>query len=100
LSRSSEAARSCSFATSRSSARTLDVYAESYADLWGERSIRWIANLTRADGDAFLALAGAAAIAIRARTYPLEDAGRALDDLRAGRLEGAAVLVAHTGPRP
>jgi propanol-preferring alcohol dehydrogenase len=77
-----------------------DIPSFPYADLWGERSIRSIANLTRADGEAFLALAGAAPIAIRARTYPLEDANRALDDLRAGRIEGAAVLVPDTGPGP
>ena len=75
-----------------------DIPSFPYADLWGERNLRSIANLTRADGDAFLALAGAAPIAIRARTYPLEDANRALDDLRAGRIEGAAVLVPD--PRP
>ena len=75
-----------------------DIPSFPYADLWGERSIRSIANLTRADGDAFLALAGAAPIAIRARTYPLGNANRALDDLRAGRIEGAAVLVPD--PRP
>jgi propanol-preferring alcohol dehydrogenase len=75
-----------------------DIPSFPYADLWGERSIRSIANLTRADGEAFLALAGAAPIAIGARTYPLEDANRALDDLRAGRIEGAAVLVPDAGP--
>jgi alcohol dehydrogenase, propanol-preferring len=70
-----------------------DIPSFPYADLWEERSIRSIANLTRADGEAFLALARDAPIAIRARAYPLEEANRALDDLRAGRIEGAAVLV-------
>jgi alcohol dehydrogenase, propanol-preferring len=77
-----------------------DIPSFPYADLWGERSIRSIANLTRADGEAFLALAGAAPIAIRARSYPLEDANRALDDLRAGRIEGAAVIVPISGTQP
>ncbi len=76
-----------------------DIPSFPYVELWGERSIRSIANLTRADGEAFLALAGAAPIAIRARSYPLEDANRALDDLRAGRIEGAAVIVPDAGPR-
>lgn len=70
-----------------------DIPAFPYADLWGERVIRSVANLTRADGDAFLPLAREAGIRVETRTYPLADANRALDDLRAGRISGAAVLV-------
>lgn len=64
-----------------------------YADLWGEREIVSVANLTRADGQAFFPRARAAGVRTRVRPYPLEQANRALDDLRAGRLEGAAVLL-------
>ncbi len=63
-----------------------------YELLWGERVLRSVANLTRADGLAFLELAPRVPVRTRTTVYPLEHAGRALDDLRAGRLEGAAVL--------
>ncbi|MGE0311702.1 MAG: zinc-dependent alcohol dehydrogenase family protein [Lautropia sp.] len=63
-----------------------------YARLWGERRIVSVANLTRADGDAFMRVADAVALQVRTRRYPLADADRALDDLRAGRISGAAVL--------
>jgi propanol-preferring alcohol dehydrogenase len=68
-----------------------------YADLWGERSIRSIANLTRRDAEEFLALAPRVPVKTTTRPYPLARANEALDDLRAGRLEGAAVLVPRTG---
>ena len=64
-----------------------------YALLWQERSIRSVANLTRRDGAEFMALAGRIPFEVSARPYPLRDAGRALEDLRAGRMIGAAVLV-------
>ncbi len=64
-----------------------------YADLWGEREIRSVANLTRADGEAFFPLAQQAGVKTETIPYPLERANEALDDLRAGRLQGAAVLV-------
>jgi propanol-preferring alcohol dehydrogenase len=64
-----------------------------YADLWGERVIRSVANLTRADGEEFLRLAPRAGITVSPRIYPLIKANQALDDLRAGRFTGAAVLV-------
>ena len=63
-----------------------------YRLLWGERCVRSVANLTRRDAREFLALAGSAPLAIHARTYPLASANAALADLRAGRIEGAAVL--------
>lgn len=63
-----------------------------YADLWEERSIRSVANLTRADGEEFFPLAAEAGVQTEVTLYPLEQANAALDDLRAGRLQGAAVL--------
>ena len=63
-----------------------------YEILWGERSIRSVANLTRRDGKQFLELAPKVPVRTEVTTYDLADAGRALDDLRAGRLTGAAVL--------
>jgi propanol-preferring alcohol dehydrogenase len=63
-----------------------------YADLWGERCIKSVANLTRADGTSFLSSKHLAAIKTHTRTYPLEDVNLALADLREGRLQGAAVL--------
>ncbi len=63
-----------------------------YDILWGERVVRSVANLTREDGDLFLPLAAAVPVRTEVHEYPLEAAGAALDDLRAGRFEGAAVL--------
>jgi propanol-preferring alcohol dehydrogenase len=70
-----------------------DIPAFPYALLWGERVLRSVANLTRADGHALLALAPRVPLRPQVTTYPLERAQAALDDLRAGRLEGAAVVV-------
>jgi propanol-preferring alcohol dehydrogenase len=70
-----------------------DIPSFPYADLWGERAILSVANLTRDDGRAFMALAEKAGVRTVTNPYPLEDAERAMDDLRAGRVEGAAVLV-------
>jgi propanol-preferring alcohol dehydrogenase len=70
-----------------------DIPSFPYADLWMERSIRSVANLTRRDGHEFLALAADAGLRTHVTSYPLERAQEALDDLRAGRLEGAAVVV-------
>ncbi len=64
-----------------------------YADLWEEREIRSVANLTRADGEAFFPLAHSAGVKTETVPYPLEKANAALDDLRTGRLQGAAVLL-------
>ena len=55
--------------------------------------MRSVANLTRRDGDEFLALAPRVPIATTVHPYALADANRAIDDLRAGRFDGAAVLV-------
>jgi alcohol dehydrogenase, propanol-preferring len=70
-----------------------DIPAFPYETLWGERAIRSVANLTRADGDELLPLAAAAGVRTRVSTYPLERANEALADLRAGSFTGAAVLV-------
>ncbi|RZO48819.1 MAG: alcohol dehydrogenase, partial [Sandaracinaceae bacterium] len=69
-----------------------DVPSFPYRLLWGERVLRSVANLTRQDGERLLALAPTIPIRTRTHTYALEDAARALDDLREGRFEGAAVL--------
>jgi len=63
-----------------------------YADLWGERSIRSVANLTRRDATAFLSIAARAGVQTEVQTYPLAEANTALDALRAGEVSGAAVL--------
>jgi propanol-preferring alcohol dehydrogenase len=63
-----------------------------YADLWQERSIRSVANLTRHDGEEFLRVADEVPVRSTVTRYALEDANQALDDLRHGRFEGAAVL--------
>lgn len=64
----------------------------SYQLLWGERVLRSVANLTRRDGEEFLELAPKVPVKTRPLPYRLEQANQALDDLRAGRLQGAAVL--------
>ena len=64
-----------------------------YAILWGERVVRSVANLTRADAEAFLTLAPEVPVRTAVQTYPLTAANRALADLRHGRLRGAAVLL-------
>jgi propanol-preferring alcohol dehydrogenase len=64
-----------------------------YAILWEERQLVSVANLTRQDGIDFLALAPKIGIDVKTTTYPLRQANQALADLRAGRFEGAAVLV-------
>lgn len=63
-----------------------------YELLWGERSIQSVANLTRADGEELLALAGTIPIRTHVTTFPLERANVALEALRAGKVQGAAVL--------
>jgi propanol-preferring alcohol dehydrogenase len=63
-----------------------------YEVLWGERVLRSVANLTRQDGEEFFAVLARAPVETTVEPYPLADANRALDDLRSGRLRGAAVL--------
>jgi len=73
-----------------------DIPSFPYRDLWGERVIRSVANLTREDGRRFFELAPRVPVRTATRGYPLEEANRALADLREGRLEGAAVLIASS----
>ncbi len=70
-----------------------DIPSFPYALLWEERSLVSVANLTREDGHEFLALAPQAKVRTTTTAYPLDKANEALDDLRNGKLEGAAVLV-------
>ena len=70
-----------------------DVPSFPYQLLWGERVLRSVANLTRDDAERFLALAPRVPVRTHVETYPLAAANAALDDLRHGRLRGAAVLV-------
>ncbi|MGK3988003.1 zinc-dependent alcohol dehydrogenase family protein [Sorangium sp. So ce136] len=70
-----------------------DIPSFPYSLLWGERVLRSVANLTRRDGEEFLALAPRVPVRTEVNVYPLEAANEALDDLRRGRFSGAAVLV-------
>jgi propanol-preferring alcohol dehydrogenase len=69
-----------------------DIPSFPYADLWGERVIRSVANLTRQDGREFFALAPRIPVRTEVQTFPLELANEALAALRSGRVQGAAVL--------
>jgi propanol-preferring alcohol dehydrogenase len=69
-----------------------DIPSFPYRLLWEERIIRSVANLTRQDGNEFLEIAPQVPVKTAVTPYPLENANRALDDLRSGRLDGAAVL--------
>jgi propanol-preferring alcohol dehydrogenase len=64
-----------------------------YAILWGERTLRSIANLTRRDGDEFFEIAPKAGVRTEVTRFALEEANDALQQLRAGRIRGAAVLL-------
>jgi propanol-preferring alcohol dehydrogenase len=70
-----------------------DIPSFPYADLWMERSIRSVANLTRRDGEEFLALAARIPVVTETVRMPLAEANTALGRLRAGELTGAAVLI-------
>ena len=70
-----------------------DIPAFPYEILWGERRVVSVANLTRADGEAFLALAPKVPVRVSVETFPLESANDALARLRGGRLQGTAVLI-------
>ena len=77
-----------------------DIPSFPYEWLWGERVIRSVANLTRADGEEFLELAPTIPVRTEVETFPLADANEALARLRGGTLGGAAVLVCDaTGER-
>lgn len=70
-----------------------DIPAFPYEILWGERSVRSVANLTRGDGEEFMSVAPRVPVRTRTAEYPLAHANQALEDLRSGRVHGAAVLV-------
>jgi len=70
-----------------------DIPSFPYSDLWEERSLRSVANLTRDDAREMLELAPAVPVRTRVSTYPLERAADALQDLREGRFTGSAVLI-------
>ena len=76
-----------------------DIPAFPYALLWGERQLRSVANLTRHDGEAFFQRVARRRIHTRSVPFPLDQANQALDALRAGAFDGAAVLVPPTGQR-
>jgi len=70
-----------------------DIPAFPYSILWEERQLLSVANLTRQDGLDFLRIAPQVGISVKTQVYPLQQANEALGDLRAGRFEGAAVLI-------
>jgi alcohol dehydrogenase, propanol-preferring len=69
-----------------------DIPSFEYELLWGERSLRSVANLTREDGHEFLALAPEVPVRTDVEEFPLEQANEALERMRSGRLRGSAVL--------
>jgi propanol-preferring alcohol dehydrogenase len=70
-----------------------DIPSFPYELLWGERTVRSVANLTRSDGEEFLALAPTVPVRTHVQLVELADANAALDLLRAGRVGGAVVVV-------
>lgn len=70
-----------------------DIPSFPYSILWGERIVRSVANLTRKDGEEFMALAPKVPVKTEVNPYPLTGVNEALEDLRHGRFEGAAVIV-------
>jgi alcohol dehydrogenase, propanol-preferring len=72
-----------------------DIPSFPYADLWGERVITSVANLTRRDAEEFLEIAPRVPVQTKTETFPLEEANRALDRFRSGKLRGTAVLIVN-----
>ena len=70
-----------------------DIPSFPYADLWGERVICSVANLTRRDGEEFLEIAPRVPVRTETEIFPLEEANTALNRFRSGQLNGTAVLV-------
>jgi propanol-preferring alcohol dehydrogenase len=70
-----------------------DIPSFPYEILWGERVVRSVANLTRKDGEEFLALAPKVPVRIEVQPFPLEQANAALEALRRGEIHGAGALV-------
>jgi propanol-preferring alcohol dehydrogenase len=77
-----------------------DIPSFPYSLLWGEREVRSVANLTRRDGEEFLAQAPRVPVKAEVETFPLTEANEALSRLRNGRLRGAAVLLPSTTDSP
>jgi propanol-preferring alcohol dehydrogenase len=75
-----------------------DIPSFPYVDLWGERAICSVANLTRRDGEEFLALASRVPVQTKTETFPLEEANTALEKFRSGELSGTAVLLISDQP--
>jgi alcohol dehydrogenase, propanol-preferring len=71
-----------------------------YSLLWGERVVRSVANLTRQDGAEFFDVAGTIRLRTTTRVFPLAEANEALDQMRSGRIRGAAVLVPGSSTSP
>jgi propanol-preferring alcohol dehydrogenase len=74
-----------------------DIPSFPYADLWGERVICSVANLTRRDGEEFLEIAPRVPVRTETEIFPLEEANTALNRFRSGQLNGTAVLVIPSG---
>jgi propanol-preferring alcohol dehydrogenase len=74
-----------------------DIPSFPYEQLWGERTLGSVANLTRRDGEEFLALAPQVPVRTEVELHPLENANEALDSIRTGSLRGAAVLQVRPG---
>ncbi len=70
-----------------------DIPSFPYHLLWGERTVRSVANLTREDGALFLPLAAKKPVRTEVHTYALEETNQALEELRLGRFDGAAVVL-------
>jgi propanol-preferring alcohol dehydrogenase len=70
-----------------------DIPSFPYSELWMERAVRSVANLTRVDAEEMLAIAPRVPVRTHVTTYPLAETGQALEDLRAGSFRGAAVVV-------
>ncbi len=70
-----------------------DIPSFPYSLLWGERVLRSVANLTRADGDALFSLLSSMTLQTHVQTFALGEANEAVQALRAGAINGAAVLV-------
>jgi alcohol dehydrogenase, propanol-preferring len=70
-----------------------DIPSFPYADLWGERVICSVANLTRRDGEEFLEIAPRVPVKTLTEVFPLEEANTALEKFRSGKLKGTAVLL-------
>jgi alcohol dehydrogenase, propanol-preferring len=72
-----------------------DIPSFPYRDLWGERMVTSVANLTRRDAEEFLKIAPRIPVQTRTETFPLEEANIALDRFRSGKLKGTAVLIVN-----